>query len=423
MRSEPSAVPNESHLREMLGHWKALGVQSFTMEEALQWCATQHPGIALERFRTILVGAVANRNSGKSSGYDLLWQLTKGRFVPYDPTVDPAPGSSEAVAWVVRIALEERPDVAPPEILDQYCVLLAKAIEHQSPSNKPSQKMADGLAGLVRAGKIEEFLSQVSELGAAEYFRATYPDGFENHVSNPESSNTGPDKNFDFSFETEGIRFNAEVKAFSKTLSANDHGGAKFFLPEPVKRQLYKSGVKMASTLAPNIGRFLQDANSQLLRRGDDINVVLLCCNDPDEYADVMESLFGRYGMIGSSRTAGNDTMLPDSVIPNLSLLINIDAVVVCMAGFLHSGIVNTLRLTRAYNENDLSLSSADHPWDFRYSFPCGFWLHRAPPDKERQIAFQKAFNSHLKLLLDYYNQHKKNWQAAVFSLINQKPS
>lgn len=423
MDSKPTAVPTESHLKEMLGDWKASGIQSFTMEEAIQWCATHYPEIAPQRFSALLRDAVANRKSDRRLASDLVWQLTKERFIPYDPACDPTPGSRDAAAWVIRLALQERPDVVQGEVLNQYCALLATAIEYQKPPNKTSQKIADGLAGLLRADNVEEFLSQISELGAAAYFRATYPENFKNHVPSPSSSSTGPDKNFDFTFRAGGIRFNVEVKAFSKTFCASDEGGAKYFLPELVKQPLYDAGVAMTPTLAPTIGRFLRDANGQLLRSDDDMNVVLLCCNDPDEYADVMESLHGPYGLIRASRTAGDSPLLPNSVIPNLSLMTNIDAVVVCLTGFLHSGIVNTLRFSRAYKLDGLSLSNPEHAWDFRFSFPCGFWLHRPPTEPQREITFHKVFNSHLKSLLAHYKQHNQDWQAAVFSLINHELS
>jgi hypothetical protein len=423
MDSKPAVVPTESHLKEMLSDWKASGILSFTMKEALQWCAAHYPHIAPQRFSSLLRDAAVNLKRDRQLVSNLVWQLTKERFIPYDPTCDPTPGSRDAAAWIIRLALQERPDVVQGEILDQYCALLATAIEYQKSPNKTSQKIADGLAGLLRAGNIENVLSQISELGAAEYFRATYPEGFKNHVPNPGSSSTGPDKNFDFTFQAEGIRFNVEVKAFSKPFDASEEGGAKYFLPELVKQPLYDSGVEMTATLAPAIGRFLRDANSQLLRRDDEMNVVLLCCNDPDEYADVMESLHGPYGLIRASKIAGDSSHLPNSVVPNLSLMTNIDAVVICLTGFLHSGIVNTLRFSRAYKLVGLSLSDPEHAWDFRFSFPCGFWLHRPPTEPHREITFHKVFNSHLKLLLDYYKQHNKDWQAAVFSLINHKSS
>jgi len=423
MDSKSAVAPTENHLKEMLSYWKASGIQSFSLSEALRWCATHYPDTSPLRFGALLRDAAANRKRDRQLVSDLVWQLNKENFIPYDPAVDPAPGSRDAAAWVIRLALQERLDVVQGEIFNQYCALLATAIEYQKHPNKTSQEIADGLAGLLRADNIEEFLAQISELGAAEYFRKIHPEGFANHVPNPGRSSTGPDKNFDFTFQAEGIRFNVEVKAFSKAFSTDDEGGAKYFLPEPIKQQLYDVGIEMKATLAPTIGRFLGDANCQLLRRDNDMNVVLLCCNDPDEYADVMESLHGPYGLIRASKAAGNSPQLPNSVIPNLSLMTNIDAVVVCLTGFLHSGIVNTLRFSRAYKLDGLRLTDPEHAWDFRFTFPCGFWLHRPPAEQLREVSLHKVFNSHLSLLLTYYKQHDKDWQAAVFSLINHKRS
>lgn len=424
MDSKSAVAPTESHIKEMLSYWKASGVLSFSLSEALQWCATYYPDVSTQRFGALLCDAAANRKRDSQLVPDLVWRLNKDSFIPYNPAVDPRPGSRDAAAWVIQLALQTRLDVAHGEVLNQYCTHLATAIEYQKPQNKTSQQIADGLAGLLRVNNIEGFLSQVSELGASEYFRTTYPEKFANHVPNPGSSRTGTDKNFDFTFKAEGIRFNVEVKAFSKSFSTEEAVGAKYFLPEPVKQRLHEVGIEMKPTLATTIGRFLGDANLQLLHRDDnDMNVVLLCCNDPDEYADVMESLHGPYGLIRASKDAGDSPLLPNSVIPNLSLMTNIDAVVVNLTGFLHSGIVNTFRFSRAYKLDGLSLSDPNCAWDFRLTFPCGFWLHRYPADQLREISLYKVFNSHHSLLLDYYKQHDNDWQAAVFSLINHKRS
>ncbi|WP_339648577.1 hypothetical protein [Halopseudomonas pelagia] len=423
MDNKPAVAPTEDHIKEMLGYWQASERMSLSMEQALQWCGIHHPELCPKRFGALLVSAAANRKYNRKPASDLVWQLTKDRFIPYDPAIDPAPGTREAAAWVIRLALQERPDVVRREILDQYCAILAAAIDNQPRLMATTQEIADGLADKLRKGEIEGFLSQISELSAAEYFRATHPAEFANHVPNPGSSSTGPDKNFDFTFQAEGVRFNVEVKAFSKAFDPNDKGGTKYFLPEPIKQSLYKAGAKMSPTLAPTTGRFLQDANDQLPRRSDDMNVVLLCCNDPDEYADVMDSLFGPYGLLGAYGVVGGNATQPNSIIPNFSLMTNIDAVVVCLTGFLHSGIVNTLRFSRAYKLDGCSLSDPELAWDFRYTFPCGFWLHRPPAERWREIALHKVFNSHLGLLIDYHKRHDGDWQSAVFALINHKSS
>lgn len=423
MESKPSVAPTEDHIKEMMAYWKASGNPSFSMEEAIEWCGSHHPNIAPKRFGFLLRCVAANRKHSRQPASDLVWQLAEDRFISYDPDTDPVPGSRDAAAWVIRLALQERPDVVQGEILDQYCARLAAAIDTQKAPGKTLQEMADGLAELVLKDEMEPFLSQVSELGAAAYFKTAYPVGFDNHIPNPGSSSTGPVKNFDFRFQAEGIRFNVEVKAFSKAFDPDREGGVKYFLPEHVKQPLHEAGTEMTSTLATTIGRFLSKADSQLFRRGDDMNVVLLCCNDPDEYADVMESLHGPFGLISASRAAGDSPTLPDSVIPNLSLMTNIDAVVVCLSGFLHAGIVNKVRFSRAYKLDDCSLDKPERAWDFRYTFPVGFWLHRPPTEQQREEGFHKAFNSHLWLLLDFRNHHNGDWQAAVFSLINNKIS
>lgn len=428
MDSKPSATPTEGFIKEMLAFWSASGRQSFSLEEALEWCETHHPEINPNRFSALLRTAAANRKRKRNHPSrtqpvaDLLWQLTPARFIPYNPTTDPAPGSSDAAAWVIQLALQERDDVERADTLGQYCARLATAVDALKAPGDKLQEKAEGLADLVRSDKLESFLSQVSELSAAHYFQATYPIGFQNHVENPGHTTTGPAKNFDFSFQADGVRFNVEVKAFSKPYDGRSKGGTKYFLPESVKQQMHDDGVKITANLSPTLGRFLLDANAQLFRRDDDLNVALICCNDPDEYADVFESLHGPFGIIRSSRVAGDGQTLANSVIPNISLLTNIDAVVVCQIGFLHAAIVNTHRFNRAYGEEGLRLSEPAVAWDFRHAFPSGFWLHHPPAESKRELTLHKAFNSHTRILLDYHKQHGC-WQQAVFSLINHSAS
>lgn len=428
MDSTPSTTPTEGLIKEMLAFWNESGRQSFSLKEALEWCDTHHPDIDSNRFTALLLAATANRKRNRnrpSRGQpiaDLLWQLTPGRFIPYDPATDPAPGSRDAAAWVIQLALQERDDVERAATLGQYCARLATVIDTLKAPGDKLQEKAEGLAGLVRSDKLESFLSQVSELSAAYHFQATYPTDFQNHVENPGSTTAGPAKNFDFSFQADGVRFNVEVKAFSKSFDGRSKGGTKYFLPKTVMQQLHDDGFEITANLAPTIGRFLLDANAQLFRRDDDLNVVLICCNDPDEYADVFESLHGPFGIIRSSRVAGDSQTLANSVIPNISLLTNIDAVVVCQIGLLHAAIVNTRRFNRAYGEEGLSLSEPAVAWDFRHAFPSGFWLHRPPAEPQRELALHKAFNSHTRILLDYHKQHGC-WQQAVFSLINNRAS
>jgi hypothetical protein len=422
MESKPTSAPTEAHIKEMLAFFEASGRPSFSLDEATGWCETRYPKIHTSRFGAFLREAAANRKR-PTKGMpvaDLVWQLTPTQFIPYDPATDPAPGSIDAAAWMIKLALQEREHVENVDVVGTYCKRLAAAMDLQKDPDEILQVKVEGLAGLIRANKMESYLSQASELSAASYFQAIYPASFQNHVKHPIQEASGQPKNFDFSFQTDGARFNVEVKAFSKPYDKADTGGTKYFLPESVKQQLYDLGAEITPNLSPTIGSFLVDANDQLFRRGDDLNVALICCNDPDEYADVFESFHGPFGMVRASRSAGNSPRLPDSILPNITLLKNIDAVVVCLIGFLHCAIVNTHRFDRAYGGHGDRLAEPELVWDFRHSFPSGFWLHRPPAEPKKEIEFQKVFNSHTWILKDYYRQHR-SWQQAVFSLINHK--
>ncbi len=50
------------------------------------------------------------------------------------------------------------------------------------------------------------------------------------------------------------MRFNVEVKAFSKPYNKDSAGGTKYFLPESVKQQLHDRGVEIIPNLSPTIG-------------------------------------------------------------------------------------------------------------------------------------------------------------------------
>ncbi len=133
----------------MLAFRGASGRHSFSLDEALKWCETHHPEIHKNRFTTFLREAAANRKRPTRGApvADLLWQLTPNLFINYDPATDPVPGSTQAAAWVVQLALQERDDVERADILRPYCAHLVAAIDALKASDEKLQAKAEGLAG------------------------------------------------------------------------------------------------------------------------------------------------------------------------------------------------------------------------------------------------------------------------------------
>lgn len=259
------------------------------------------------------------------------------------------------------------------------------------------------------------FATLACELGAVAHFLNGYPNGFCYQVtSNAPRTGEGTKKSFDFSFETKGITFNVEVKAFApKPSNINEkHIVKSFLLPESTKA-LYEKGVRFSSNCAPAIANHLSDANSQLTRPARGLSVMLLCCNDLDEQADALTCFVGKYGICRQTKTQG--------IVPAPAELPNIDAVVICHLGLLQSGVIAPQRFTDAHNGTNPQLDDGSYAWDYSRSLPVAllFQVDRVPPD-DIQVLFGEVFRSVHAGVHAYMKINGDDAQTALFSVFNE---
>ena len=157
----------------------------------------------------------------------------------------------------------------------------------------------------------------------------------------------------------------------------------------------------------PAVSRALNDANSQLRRPDRGFAVALLCCNDMDEYADVMECLAGRNGII-LGKEAENQ------IIARLEDLTNIDAVVVCLLGLGHRAMEDASHCRNVFRNVDIDLADGAEPWEYRASMPVGLILRAAEQSPDLQQEFQSAFRSHHVCLAELLDNGRE-LQEAIF--------
>lgn len=303
---------------------------------------------------------------------------------------------------------------APVEsvIVGQYVERLEELLERLKSKGIDAFDLRGKLVTALRDKEKGGFTNLACELSAAHHFLERHPDGFGYQVlSNAPETGEGTRKSFDFSFETQGITFNVEVKAFAPAKDIGDRT-VKLFLPQSDTKALYDQGARFSRNCAPAIARFLLDANSQLTKPARGISVLLLCCNDLDEQADALTCFIGPHGICSQSKAEG--------VVPAPADLPNIDAVVICHLGLLQSSVLNPDRFSAALGWTEARPSNGSNAWDYSRSLPVAFPLQvdRVPPDM--QVPFGEAFLSNHAGVCERMQKNGADAQAALFSVFNE---
>lgn len=331
-----------------------------------------------------------------------------------DQPLSPSELASPAEEQQLKSLVSDYADV-PVEsvIVGQYVERLEQLIKRLKCSGVNVCDLRTKLVTSLREKETGGYANLACELGAADHFLTSYPDGFCYQVlSNAPSAGEGTRKSFDFSFVTRGITFNVEVKAFAPNSDTRNGPPVKSFLRPSDTRALYNQGARFSKNCAPAIGRFLVDANSQLTRPASGISVLLLCCNDLDEQADAFTCFVGPHGICRQTQAQG--------VVPAPAQLPNIDAVVICHLGFLQSGVLDPERYSAAFGGNDVRPSDGSSLWDYSRSFPVAFPLQtgRVPPDM--QVPFGEAFLSMHASVYEHMQKNRCDAQAALFAVFNE---
>lgn len=316
-------------------------------------------------------------------------------------------------------AILETSDAPDAPHITQYVDELRDILQGFESSGVSTAEICAEICGTLKAQEITGYIGLACELSAANHFRTNYPTHFKYRVINPsQTPNQGTPKSFDFSAVFDGFSFNVEVKTFSRKKGNDNPWPIKVFLPKDQMKGLYtemqKVGLGFSSNCAPAIGRFLTDANSQLLRPENGLAVVILCCNDFDEYADAMECLIGQHGIV-TKQTAADTSQ----IIPSPEELPNIDAIVVCVAGLSHYGIIDERKYCTAFRNDDLVVSNGKDVWNYAYALPVGIPLRDGLRSEDLANAFMRAFHSHHLALSELWEKSNGDLQTALFALFN----
>lgn len=339
------------------------------------------------------------------------------------------------------------------EAVERYSEKLIGILSDLQGHGYDTARLENELVASLRSKEEGDYLNYACELSAAGYFAKLYPRDFRYQV--PTSATVQPSdgtpKTFDFSFVADRYTFNVEVKAF-KPLDLEHHGPVdeaaseqdtlgdenpviaamlmtealhkrdlsalgnrplKSFASREYTQSLHEDGVNLASTRATAITRLVKEkANQQLVRPENGLSVVLLCCNDHDEFADVLECLCGRSGVLSPAPSSRYETSVAE--------LPNIDVVVVCNLGMNHSAVIDKARWMRVLKgQRPIIAEDPDFCWDFSMSLPIAIPL-RQDVRPELIEALEKTFYSHTRLFVERLSRYEQDIQRAFFKLFGE---
>lgn len=300
-----------------------------------------------------------------------------------------------------------------PLIVDQYaehlCALLATLNSRGFDAASLQHRLTDAL----RKKDSQTYVTLACELAAAGHFLKLFPGGFRYQVPSAEpEAGAGMPKNFDFSFVVGDFSFNVEVKAVAPKAADRQGPPVKVFLPSAEREALYAEGARFSSNCAPAIARFLKDANAQLTRPSPGLSVMLLCCNDLDEYADALTCFIGTHGICNQTEQA--------SLVPPPSELPNIDAVVICQLGFSQSAVLDLGKFKSFFGDDAVNITHGADAWDYARTLPVGLFLRRERPSSLLQVTFQETFGSRHFEIGALIEKNGGDIQQAVFSFFNR---
>ena len=300
-----------------------------------------------------------------------------------------------------------------PIIVDQYEEELWRLLDTLNSHGFDTAELQQRLTAALGDKDTGGYVNLACELAAVGHFLKHFPEGFRYQVPSTEpASDTGMSKNFDFAFIANGFSFHVEVKAFAPNPKAHEGPPIKLFLPREQQEALYKQGLRFSRHCAPAIARFLNDANNQLTLPTNGLSVMLLCCNDLDEFADALTCFIGPHGICNQTAQQG--------LIPAPTQLPNIDAVVICQLGFNQSAVLDPAKFKRFLGEDDLNIAHGADAWDYKTAFPVGLFLRKEHPSYDLQAVFEKVFRSLHANVAFLMKQSGHGVQDALFALFHE---
>lgn len=302
--------------------------------------------------------------------------------------------------------------IAPTQattVVDQYsarlCTLLSELRARGFAAHRVCKRMNSALSN----GNIGGYLNDASELAIVSHFLDLYPKDFRYQVP-VEAGCQDSLKNFDFAFSVDGCTFNVEVKSFTPEPIDRQRRFVKSFLPSVLTHELINQGAEFEANCQPALIRLMTKASAQLPRSNHAHNVMMLCCNDPDEFADVLMCLIGPYGLC---RPTDQNRSLP-----NLSNFPHIDTVVICHLGLQHLCVLDP-RYQRMFFPNDSGDMDGGLAWKYSNSLPISVNLKLVPLARAQELALTRAFNLHDINFYPDLDRSCNNCQEVLFRVFN----
>jgi len=227
-----------------------------------------------------------------------------------------------------------------------------------------------------------QFLLEACEISAASSIYTEYPQGY--IYERQQNQN----KDVDFSFISENIRFNVEVKCFNYKKHSTESPSLTLLGPQLdtcIYQQMAANnpGLRLERSRLLNIVNFFQNSKDKFVEHSkDEYNILMISCYDISDYIDVLTCIAGDFGIsFGKNkefreRNNGGNLDVNDFKI--------IDAIVVNNLGHLH----------HTCHQEDVN--SYINPWKYRHSFSLGIQLHEEHESRTKDtigLVFKKAFN------------------------------
>ncbi len=320
--------------------------------------------------------------------------------------------SAETWAASLQDLVSRLQAIAPtqaPAVINQYSARLCTLLSELRCRGFAGHRVCKRMNTVLSKRDIGRYLNDACELAIVSHFLASYPEDFRYQVP-ADAGDQNTSKNFDFAFSADGFKFNVEVKSFTPEPMDRPRRQLKSFLPSAWTHELVNQGAEFEANCMPALVRLMTKASAQLPHSNDAHNVMLLCCNDPDEFADVLTCLIGPYGICRSSELNGP--------LPNLSAFPHIDTVVICLLGLQHLCVLEPTYQSRFF-PNDSADVDGGRAWAYPNSLPISINLRRIPLSNAQALAQGRAFNLQDTYFHPRLNSIGSNCQEVLFDVFN----
>lgn len=296
-----------------------------------------------------------------------------------------------------------------PAVIDQYSARLCTLLSKLQSRGFAAHRVCDRMNTALSSRNIGSYLNDACELTVVSHFLDFYPENFRYQVPAKSGDQNTP-KNFDFTFYANDFQFNVEVKSFTFESLDRPRRLLKSFLPSAWTHELVNQGAEFEANCMPALKRLMTKASAQLPRSNGAHNVMLLCCNDPDEFADVLMCLIGPNGLCRSTESNGP--------LPSLSAFPNIDTVVICHLGLQHLCALKPTHQSRFFPNESADIEGG-RAWEYPNSLPISVNLRRIPLGDDQALAQGRAFNLYDTFFYPRLNSIGSNCQEVLFDVFN----